>query len=66
MLYEEKIWKIFVMIYVGLVKDEDGYAVPNATITVDNIDHDVKTTTRGEYWRLLMNGTYYVSASAPG
>lgn len=53
-------------IILGVVQDEDGYPVEGAWVVVDGIDHNVKTTSRGEYWRLLLNGTYYISAFAPG
>ena len=48
------------------MKDEDGYPVPNATVTVDEIDHTVTTTDRGEYWRLLLDGEYHIQVFAPG
>ncbi|XP_050440945.1 carboxypeptidase D isoform X3 [Adelges cooleyi] len=50
----------------GLVQDENNNPIPGATITVSGINHSVKTTERGEYWRLLLPGTYTVTASAPG
>ncbi|TRY93922.1 hypothetical protein DNTS_035529 [Danionella cerebrum] len=51
----------------GMVIDgEDGSGIPNATITVAEIDHPVTTTVLGEYWRLLTPGKYSLTASAQG
>lgn len=52
--------------FKGLVQDENNNPVPGAVIHVLGINHTVKTTNRGEYWRLLLPGTYTVSANAPG
>ncbi|XP_046891555.1 carboxypeptidase D [Hypomesus transpacificus] len=51
----------------GMVIDiKDGTGIPNATITVEEINHDITTTQSGEYWRLLVPGTYHLTASARG
>uniref|UniRef100_A0A3P8ZNA0 Peptidase M14 domain-containing protein n=1 Tax=Esox lucius TaxID=8010 RepID=A0A3P8ZNA0_ESOLU len=51
----------------GMVKDrKDGTGIPNATITVEEIDHPVTTSLAGDYWRLLIPGTYHLTASAQG
>ncbi|XP_030634505.1 carboxypeptidase D isoform X1 [Chanos chanos] len=51
----------------GMVTDsKDGTGIPNATITVTGIDHPVTTTQAGDYWRLLVPGTYHLTASAQG
>lgn len=52
--------------FIGLVQDENNNPIPGAVIHVSGINHTVKTTNRGEYWRLLLPGTYKVSATAPG
>lgn len=52
--------------FSGLVQDENNNPIPGAVIQIFGINHDVKTTSRGEYWRLLLPGTYTVSANAPG
>lgn len=48
----------------GFVHTEKGEPVNEAEILVEGIDHNVKTTSRGEYWRLLRPGTYNISVKA--
>ncbi|XP_055923216.1 carboxypeptidase D [Eupeodes corollae] len=51
----------------GLVKDINGYPINDAKIVVQGIeDKIIRTTKRGEYWRLLTPGTYNVQALAFG
>ncbi|XP_076767108.1 carboxypeptidase D svr [Xylocopa sonorina] len=50
----------------GLVRDIDGQPIEAAAIIVHGINHNVSTTHRGEYWRLLLPGTYYIHAEAWG
>eukprot|EP00118_Oscarella_pearsei_P021563 m.242731 g.242731 ORF g.242731 m.242731 type:complete len:1454 (+) comp40223_c1_seq5:168-4529(+) len=51
----------------GSVYDESsGIPIPGATITVHGIHHDVSSYQDGDFWRLLVPGTYVVTAHAPG
>lgn len=58
--------KLNIFVFIGLVQDENNNPIPGAVIQVSGINHTVKTTHRGEYWRLLLPGTYTVTANAPG
>lgn len=50
----------------GFVTDSAGEALKNAIISVDGLNHDVKTSLFGDYWRLLLPGSYNVSAQVDG
>ncbi|EDV92196.1 carboxypeptidase D isoform X2 [Drosophila grimshawi] len=51
----------------GLVQDASGYPIPDATIIVSGLeDKPIRTSKRGEYWRLLTPGIYSVTAAAFG
>lgn len=51
----------------GLVKDINGYPISDAHIIVHGPQPKVvMTSSRGEYWRLLMPGTYLIQAKAYG
>jgi len=46
----------------GKVLDEDGKPLDKAVVVVCGRDKHMRTTNRGEYWRLLGPGTYQVKA----
>ena len=51
----------------GTVSDiHTGSGIPDATICVEGIDHNVTTAQTGDYWRLLVPGTFNLIASARG
>ena len=52
---------------LGLVKDKDTAAgISKASIRIANRNKDIKTTNKGEYWRLLLPGNYTVTVEAEG
>ncbi|XP_076646852.1 carboxypeptidase D svr isoform X1 [Halictus rubicundus] len=69
MLNKESLIKYFEQAHLGvkgLVRDINGHPIEAANIIVDGIDHNISTTNRGEYWRLLLPGTYSIHAEAWG
>lgn len=52
----------------GVVTDVNGYPIKDAEIIVENLERKpIRTTDRGEYWRLLVpNQKYLISARAFG
>ena len=46
----------------GIVYDIDGAPVNDAKVVVEGNAKTVKTTDRGEYWRLLLPGIYHIHA----
>ena len=50
----------------GFVTAPDGTPLFNSTIEVGSILHPVRSSYNGDYWRLLMPGSYVVTASLPG
>lgn len=51
----------------GLVVDVNKYPIQNAEIIVENLEKKpVRTTNRGEFWRLLLPGVYNVYVVAFG
>lgn len=50
----------------GIIQDEEGKPLKDARINVANRPHDVFTGNDGDYWRLLVPGSYEVTVSAKG
>ncbi|XP_026327145.1 carboxypeptidase D isoform X2 [Hyposmocoma kahamanoa] len=50
----------------GFVMDENGNPVERASIKVKGRDVSYRTTKYGEFWRILLPGTYRLEASADG
>ncbi|XP_061911608.1 carboxypeptidase N catalytic chain [Entelurus aequoreus] len=50
----------------GIVYDENNNPIKNAEISVSGVNHDVTSGVAGDYFRLLLPGTYTVTTSAPG
>ncbi|TEA38283.1 carboxypeptidase N catalytic chain [Lagenorhynchus albirostris] len=49
----------------GMVRDENYNNLADAVISVSGINHDVTSGDHGDYFRLLLPGTYTVTATAP-
>jgi len=54
----------------GLVQDTDGNLIKNAQVLVDNIEtgtiyKSLKSSSFGEYWKLLLPGNYRLKAEIP-
>lgn len=50
----------------GFVQDENGEPVLDADVVIDGVNHNVTTSNKGEYWRLLLPGEYKMYAAAYG
>ncbi|XP_062991292.1 probable carboxypeptidase X1 [Elgaria multicarinata webbii] len=51
----------------GIIRDKDTEeGIADAIISVDGINHDIRTAFDGDYWRLLNPGEYEVTAAAEG
>ncbi|XP_007938224.1 carboxypeptidase N catalytic chain [Orycteropus afer afer] len=50
----------------GMVLDENYNNLAGAVISVSGINHDITSGDHGDYFRLLLPGTYTVTATAPG
>lgn len=50
----------------GFVQTTTGEPMPDAQILIDGIGHPVNTAEFGDFWRLLVPGTYHVTAYKDG
>ena len=50
----------------GFVKDQSGKGIEGAAISVHGINHIITTSKHGDFWRLLLKGTYTITVKAPG
>lgn len=50
----------------GMIKDDNGVPVTNATLRIADRRSKFKTSSRGEYWRILRPGSYALEVTAPG
>ncbi|XP_063818320.1 carboxypeptidase N catalytic chain isoform X2 [Pseudophryne corroboree] len=50
----------------GMVTDENNNGIADAVISVDGINHNIRSGEGGDYFRLLLPDTYIVTASAHG
>lgn len=50
----------------GFVKNTKGEPLSDATISVADRRHDVTSSKDGDYWRLLVPGSYEITATANG
>ncbi|XP_065657239.1 carboxypeptidase D [Hydra vulgaris] len=50
----------------GFVKDENGNSIKGARISIGDRKHDIRSAEDGDYWRLLVPGTYEVECRAKG
>ncbi|XP_049519865.1 mucin-5AC [Dermacentor silvarum] len=49
----------------GIITDDEGYPVANARLMIKGRYMPFKTSRKGEYWRILLPGTYTLMASSP-
>ena len=48
----------------GIIRSQSGVPIAGAEVTVDDRIHPVRSTARGEYWRILLPGTYTLKVRA--
>ncbi|GAB1867429.1 Carboxypeptidase D [Camponotus japonicus] len=69
-LNKESLIKYLEQVHIGIkgfVRNTDnGNPIERANIVIKGINHNITTTTDGEYWRLLLPGIYSVYATAWG
>lgn len=50
----------------GIIKDDNGVPVTHASLRIADRRSNFKTSSRGEYWRILRPGNYTLEVTAPG
>ena len=48
------------------MKDQQGKPIKGATVSIGDRRHDIKTEKDGDFWRLLVPGTYDVTVRSKG
>lgn len=69
LLNKESLIKYLEQVHIGIkgfVRDTNGKPINKANVVVEGINHNITTSADGEYWRLLLPGTYSVYAIAWG
>lgn len=50
----------------GVIRDSNGNPLPNVTVHINGIEHDIRSVSDGDYWRLVSPGNYSVTFWKPG
>lgn len=50
----------------GVIRNDLGAGIGRATVSVSGIRHNIHSADDGDYWRLVVPGTYTITISAPG
>ncbi|CAH1791071.1 unnamed protein product [Owenia fusiformis] len=59
-------WKFINKGIKGIISDSKGNPVPNAKVYINKRKHPFTSTAEGEYWRILLPGTFTIRVKADG